>query len=234
MRSPTPTSPARPSAVSTARDRPGSFLGNDIVYPAQGPDRRQLPAGHEGPRPDRGRDAREGLGLLGSPAFEIPRSRRPRQHVSPDGHRARRPAGLLAAQARHNLATMSMWLLGQVGLHPWPRSSSVWPSPTSTDRSARSRSPSASSPSSIFTLFYVCFVERASTGFRGVPPDALLRSTRSASGSSERFFKLQAGPGLHAAFIGTPFQSWFWRLVGVRLGRRLLRRRVRHGRRRTW
>jgi non-ribosomal peptide synthetase-like protein len=72
----------------------------------------------------------------------------------------------------------------------------------------------------VFTLFYVSFVERASTGFRGVGPE-YCSIYEKAFWQRERFFKMQAGPGLNAVFIGTPFQSWFLRLVGVRLGKRL-------------
>ena len=46
--------------------------GNRIVYPRR-PDRRQLPAGDQGHGPVDG-PVREGVGLLGSPSFEIPRT----------------------------------------------------------------------------------------------------------------------------------------------------------------
>jgi non-ribosomal peptide synthetase-like protein len=126
---------------------------------------------------------------------------------------------LLAAKNRHNLATMAMWLLAKwgytlglvvLGLAVADLHGSFGALAITVGEFAFL----------VFTLLYVCFVERASTGFRGVRPTHC-SIYQIGFWRSERFFKLQAGPGLHAAFIGTPFQSWFWRLVGVRLGRRL-------------
>jgi non-ribosomal peptide synthetase-like protein len=71
-----------------------------------------------------------------------------------------------------------------------------------------------------FSLVYFSLVERASTGFRGVRP--LYCSIYQVEfWRSERFFKFSAKVGLHRLFNGTPFKGWIWRLVGVRLGKRL-------------
>jgi len=71
-----------------------------------------------------------------------------------------------------------------------------------------------------YTLAHVSLVERAATGFRGVHP-AYCSIYEKTFWQRERFFKLQAGAGLNAVFIGTPFQSWMWRMLGVRVGKRL-------------
>ena len=200
--------------VSTARIGRENFLGNDIVYPAQGRTGDNCLLATKVLVPIEG-EVREGLGLLGSPAFEIPRT------VDRDSTFIQMATGpdvprLLAAKNRHNRATMAMWLLAKwgytlglvvLGLAVADLHGSFGALAIAVGECAFL----------VFTLFYVCFVERASTGFRGVRPTHC-SIYQIGFWRSERFFKLQAGPGLHAAFIGTPFQSWFWRLVGVRLG----------------
>jgi non-ribosomal peptide synthetase-like protein len=71
-----------------------------------------------------------------------------------------------------------------------------------------------------FTLLHVVLMERAGSGFRGMQPK-YCSIYQKGFWESERFFKMQSRPGLHSAFIGTPIQSWLWRMLGVRLGRRL-------------
>jgi non-ribosomal peptide synthetase-like protein len=203
--------------ASLARVGRENFLGNDIVYPAQGRTGDNCLLATKVLVPVDG-EVREGVGLLGSPAFEIPRS------VDRDSAFIRMATGpdvprLLAAKNRHNLATMAYWLLAKWGY----TFGLVVLGMAVADLHATFGALAIAAgelASLVFTLFYVCFVERASTGFRGVRPTHC-SIYQIGFWRSERFFKLQAGPGLHAAFIGTPFQSWFWRLVGVRLGRRL-------------
>ncbi len=80
----------RVSEVSIGRD---NFLGNHIAYPAQGRTGDNCLLGTKVLVPIEG-EVREGVGLLGSPSFEIPRSGRARQR--PRRARPRRappPAG---------------------------------------------------------------------------------------------------------------------------------------------
>ena len=161
---------------------------------------------------------REGVGLLGSPSFEIPRSvQRDAKFVELAGgdELPRR----LAAKNRHNLVTMGLYLLARwfhafvltlvarerrqtsrarsgalaiALVRPWSSSCSPCSTPCCWNGPARGSGP---------------------CGRRTAP------STTSTSGGMERFCKIHAGA--HIVFNGTPFKSVIWRLLGVRLGRRL-------------
>ncbi|WP_084580705.1 Pls/PosA family non-ribosomal peptide synthetase [Kutzneria sp. 744] len=203
--------------VSRASIGPNNFLGNDIVYPARGRTGDNCLLATKVLVPIDG-EIREGVGLLGSPSFEIPRTvdRDARLNHLAAGDESRRQ---LAAKNRHNLRTMGYWLLAR-----WGYTFGL----TLAGFLAASLRPSFGASAIalsevlllLFTLVYVAMVERASTGFRGMRPK-YCSIYHIDFWRSERFFKMQTGPGLQAAFIGTPLQSWFWRMVGVRLGRRL-------------
>ena len=122
-----------------------SFLGNHIVYPPQATVGEDCLLGTKVMVPTAGR-LWTGTGLLGAPAFEIPRTVRRDaefQYLA-EGENLRRG---LAGKNRHNLVSM--------GLYPPPRlwaspSSSWWPTPLwhwsrcSAGSPSRSRSSSAS------------------------------------------------------------------------------------------
>ena len=72
----------------------------------------------------------------------------------------------------------------------------------------------------VFSALYASFVERASTGFRGMRPLYCSIYTRDYW-QVERFFKLLAGVALHRLANGTPFKAILYRLVGAKVGRRL-------------
>ena len=88
---------------------PHSFLGNDIVYPSSSKMGDNCLYGTKVMVPIDGK-VREGIGLLGSPPFEIPRSvHRDRKfdHLRTGDEFRRR----LAAKNRHNIATIGIFLL---------------------------------------------------------------------------------------------------------------------------
>jgi non-ribosomal peptide synthetase-like protein len=70
----------------------------------------------------------------------------------------------------------------------------------------------------LFSIAYGVLIERASRGFRPLPPK-YCSIYDIDFWRTERFFKLEAA--VSALFTGTPFMGAIWRLVGVRVGRRL-------------
>ncbi|HET9657539.1 MAG TPA: Pls/PosA family non-ribosomal peptide synthetase [Kineosporiaceae bacterium] len=86
------------------------FLGNHIAYPADARTGDNCLFGTKVAVPVDG-PVREGVGLLGSPAFEIPRSvARDHDLAFPELHDADLRARRLTAKNRHNLRTMAMFL----------------------------------------------------------------------------------------------------------------------------
>jgi non-ribosomal peptide synthetase-like protein len=63
-------------------------------------------------------------------------------------------------------------------------------------------------------------VERASTRFRGVKP-TYCSIYQIDFWRTERYFKFCARIGLHRIFNGTPYKAMLFRMVGVKIGKRL-------------
>jgi non-ribosomal peptide synthetase-like protein len=194
-----------------------NFLGNDIVYPPGGRTGDNCLLATKVLVPIDGH-VREGVGLLGSPSFEIPRT------VARDSKFARLAteeeiARRLPAKNRYNLVTSGIFLLAR-----WFYLFMVLlVSLASADLYASLGSltiPLASLVVLLISLVYFPLVERAATGFRGVKPRYCSIYTREFW-AVERFFKLTAKAGVHRLCVGTPFQSLLHRLVGVKVGKRL-------------
>jgi non-ribosomal peptide synthetase-like protein len=194
-----------------------NFLGNDIVYPPGGRTGDNCLLATKVLVPIDGR-VREGVGLLGSPSFEIPRS------VERDGKFARLAtpeeiARRLPAKNRYNLVTMGVfltvrWFYLFVVMLAGFAAVDVYPS------IGEWTVPLVNVLILLFSLVYFSLVERAATGFRGMKPRYCSIYAREFW-AVERFFKLTAKAGVHRLCVGTPFQSLLHRLVGVRLGKRL-------------
>jgi len=90
---------------------PETFLGNAVVYPSQARMGANCLLATKVMVPVDG-DVREGVGLLGSPSFEIPRSvqRDIELSRSEDGKERDRK---LAAKNKHNLVTLGLFLLAE-------------------------------------------------------------------------------------------------------------------------
>jgi non-ribosomal peptide synthetase-like protein len=194
-----------------------NFLGNDIVYPPGGRTGDNCLLATKVLVPIDG-EVREGVGLLGSPSFEIPRT------VERDSRFARLAtteeiARRLPAKNRYNLATIGLFLLvrwfylfavllaGMAAIDLY-HSLGEWTVPL------------ANILILLFSLVYFPVVERAATRFRGVQPMYCSIYTPEFW-RIERFFKLMAKVGVHRICVGTPFQSLLHRLVGVRVGKQL-------------
>jgi non-ribosomal peptide synthetase-like protein len=202
--------------LSRARIGAENFTGNLIAYPWQSRTGDNCLLATKVMVPIDG-EVREGVGLLGSPSFEIPRT------VQRDARFAEMATGAelgprLAAKNRHNLVTIGLHLLsrwvfafaitvilaGVVNLQnlfgPW---AVAWVPPA------------VILP---LTLLYSVLMEHLARGFRPLRP--LHCSIYQIDfWRVERFFKNTAEA--HIVLNGTPFKSAIWRLLGVRLGRRL-------------
>jgi non-ribosomal peptide synthetase-like protein len=193
-----------------------NFLGNDVTYPAGGRTGDNVLLGTKVMVPLEGR-IREGVGLLGAPCFEIPRTvERDTQfdHLR-TGEALRRG---LAAKNRYNLRTMGIFLftrwmavflnallyLAALDLYD------VLPHVVGAVFFALSV---------VVAAVYFTVVERCLTALHPIRPTICSIYHRNFW-SVERLWKLHPIHYLHA-FDGTPFKNVLWRLMGVRMGRRV-------------
>jgi non-ribosomal peptide synthetase-like protein len=202
--------------VSRASIGAHNFLGNNVFYPSQGKTGENCLLATKVLVPIDG-DVREGVGLLGSPSFEIPRSVQ-RDHKFDhlrSGDALRRG---LAAKNKHNAVTIVMFLLARwiyffgVLLLGW----------AATDLYNAFGVPVialAAIVALLFSVVYFALVERAAQVVHPLQPLYVSIYDR-RFWRHERFWKAAAMAYVHA-FNGTPFKTVVWRLLGIRLGRRL-------------
>jgi non-ribosomal peptide synthetase-like protein len=203
--------------VARVRIGADNFLGNHVAYPSQGKTGDNCLLATRVMVPLDG-EVRQGLGLLGSPSFEIPRT------VNRDSRLSENFAGdelqrRLSRKNRHNLISMGLFLL----VH-WVHASlmlllafavvEVFPA----FRSAAIAVAVMVVP--FLTVIYYSLVERASALFRALEP-------RTCSiydpyfWFHERHWKLMTTNGQLRPFDGTPLKGLVWWLLGVRVGRRV-------------
>ncbi|WP_406461263.1 phosphopantetheine-binding protein [Streptomyces sp. NBC_00111] len=202
--------------VSRTAIGPQNFLGNRIAYPSRGRTGADCLLATKVMVPVDG-EIREGVGLLGSPSFEIPRS--VRRDSSFDLMKSGKElASGLAGKNRHNGATMGLYLL--------VRWIFVFVCTLVASGSAElytSVGAVAIALGNILVVLlgavYFILVERAVTALH--PPGPLFCSIYDPRfWQRERFWKVPSETYLQA-FNGTPFKSLVWRLLGVRIGRRV-------------
>lgn len=161
---------------------------------------------------------RSGVGLLGSPAFEVPRTVARDTAFGALAAPARRGA-LLRAKNRHNLATMALHLFANVG------AAVVALFVVGAVTGLASRPAPGRVALGVVALLpaevgYAVIVERCAGRWRRLRPAFHsiydLRFWR-----HERMWKLSATSYL-ALLDGTALKPWVWRMLGVRVGRRLL------------
>ncbi|MFF3248978.1 Pls/PosA family non-ribosomal peptide synthetase [Streptomyces sp. NPDC002870] len=202
--------------VSRTSIGPRNFLGNAIAYPSQGRTGDNCLLATKVMVPIDG-PVREGVGLLGSPCFEIPRTvmRDNKFNHLETGDELRRR---LAAKNKHNAVTAGLYLLvrwihffvitlitmGAVDVYP------------SIGASAFAL---AGVLTLAFTVVHFALFERAVTGFK--PQKPLYCSIYEPSfWRHERFWKM-AWSEYVQVFNGTPFKNMVWRLLGARIGKRV-------------
>ncbi|MFW3386610.1 UNVERIFIED_CONTAM: phosphopantetheine-binding protein [Kocuria sp. CPCC 205274] len=194
-----------------------NFLGNHVLYPARArtgdncllATKVMVPL--DGP-------VRHDVGLLGSPAFEIPRSvlRDAPLEEHADPARFRR---VLSAKNKHNLRTMALlmlvrWLEASLGML------ALFSALELSDRFGF-LALSASFVVMLLVGFLVPIgIEHLVTGFRGLRPQ-LCSIYNPYFWWHERYWKLQVQSRRMTLLNGTPFKPLVWRLLGVRIGSRV-------------
>ena len=203
--------------VSPASIGPRNFLGNNVAYPAGGRTGANCLLATKVMVPLDG-PVREGVGLLGSPCFEIPRTvdRDARFDHLKSGAALRR--GLRAKNA-HNLRTMGLLLL-QRWIHVLGLTVLAMAAADLYHSWGALAFALFSLLALLFSIVYFCLVERAATRFR--PLRARYCSIYDPYfWWHERYWKLMTPPAIGTMLAGTPFKNVLSRLQGVRVGRRV-------------
>ncbi|MEU6225464.1 Pls/PosA family non-ribosomal peptide synthetase [Streptomyces sp. NPDC047042] len=195
-----------------------SFLGNHIAYPAGGRTGENVLLATKVMVPLDG-EVRENVGLLGSPSFEIPRSveRDSSFDHLREGDEFRRR---LAAKNRYNLRSMGLFLFVR-WLHSFLLT--VLGFAAFAVHGTHGVAAGALVGASlllglVLTAGYYVLVERLITRFRSLVP-RLVSIYDPHFWWQERLWKVPAD--FLVVFNGTPFKSLLWRLMGVRIGRRV-------------
>ncbi|HEX6810011.1 MAG TPA: Pls/PosA family non-ribosomal peptide synthetase [Planctomycetota bacterium] len=203
--------------VSRVAIGPRNFLGNHVTYPVGGKTGDNCLLATKVMVPLDGK-VHEGVGLLGSPAFEIPRSveRDSRFDHLRQGEALRRG---LAAKNRFNLRTMGIFLSTR-----WLGVFLVVVIDLAAielfyDASAHSVMSAMIALSAVVAALYYAAVEGAFEKL-SPPPPPICSMYDSRFWWVERVWKLHPIHFMHL-FDGTPFKGVLWRLIGVRIGRRL-------------
>jgi non-ribosomal peptide synthetase-like protein len=203
--------------VSRARVGAHSFLGNRIAYPSQGRVGDNCLLATKVLVPIDGK-VRQNVGLLGSPSFEIPRTV---ERDSTFDHLAATRSGLrrrLAAKNRHNLVTMGLYLLVR-----WFFVFVVTLIASAAGDLYPSEGPGLVALASVSIVLlgalYWVLVDRVVTLFLPVKPLFCSIYDR-RFWRHERFWKVPAVTYIQV-FNGTPFKNVIWRMLGVRIGRRV-------------
>ncbi len=202
--------------VSRTTIGPNNFVGNDVIYPAGGRTGGNCLLGIKVLVPLDG-DVREGTGLLGSPSFPIPRTveRDHRFDHLRSGQELRRG---LAAKTRYNIRTIGLFLLTRwasvfVFLLPYLAAVELF------GEVPRALSAAFFALSVAATAVYLVLVHRGVDLLQPLRPTTCSIYHRDFW-SEERHWKMHPIYFLHT-FDGTPFKNMLWRLMGVRMGRRV-------------
>jgi non-ribosomal peptide synthetase-like protein len=203
--------------VSRAAIGSRNFIGNDVTYPAGGATGDNCLLAIKVMVPLDGK-VRKGVGLLGSPAFEIPRSveRDSRFDHLRAGEALRRG---LAAKNRFNLRTIGIFLFTRwlgiflitvIDLAALELLYGVF---------AHTIMAALFALSAVAAAVYYAAVEGAFEAL-SPPPPAICSIYDPRFWWVERIWKLHPFHFLHI-FNGTPFKNVLWRIIGVRVGRRV-------------
>jgi non-ribosomal peptide synthetase-like protein len=204
------------SSFRLCRTRVGShnFLGNYVTYPPQGRTGDDCLLATKVMVPIDGQ-VREGVGLLGSPSFEIPRSvhrdSRLDHFRSGPGFRER-----LAAKTRHNTGTMARFLLLR-GVQLLGVTTIMLAALDFYGELGGVAIGLASVLALLYSIAVQILAERIAAGFQSLQPQ-YCSIYQAYFWWHERYWKLS--PQL-LILNGTPFKTLGWRLLGVRIGARV-------------
>jgi non-ribosomal peptide synthetase-like protein len=191
-----------------------SFLGNYIAYPSRGRAGDNVLIGTKAMVPLDG-EVREDTGLLGSPSFLIPRS----VHRDAKFDHVRRGDELrrhLAAKNKHNAVSIGLYLLAW-WVFGFGATVLAWIAADLYGSVGAVAIALAGVLTLVFRVVHFTLVERLSTMFRALRP-LYCSIYDPAFWRHERFWKLSWQPLM---LDGTPFKSLTWRLLGVRIGKRV-------------
>ena len=162
-------------------------------------------------------EIRSGVGLLGSPSFEIPRTVERDQAFDylTQGDELRRR---LRAKNWHNLRTMGIFLLGR-WLHFFLVTVFALAALDAYGGFAQLQMAAFFALSVLVTPVYFVLLERAIKGFRRLEPK-YCSIYDPYFWRHERLWKVPGEGYLHM-FDGTPFKNLIWRGLGVRIGKRV-------------
>ncbi len=198
--------------VCRAAIGPRNFVGNYVNFPAGAKTGENVLLGTKVMVPIEGKTY-QGVGLLGSPPFEIPRSveRDSRFDHLRTGDALR---GGLAAKNRFNLGTIGIFLTTRwLGVFLMVLIDLV------ALQSSYAFTGALLAFSAVAAAVYYALVERIFESL-GPPPPPICSIYDSRFWWVERVWKLHPINFLHL-FDGTPFKSVLWRLIGVRFGKRV-------------
>ncbi|MGZ6869952.1 MAG: Pls/PosA family non-ribosomal peptide synthetase, partial [Frankiaceae bacterium] len=203
--------------VSRASIGPHNFLGNHIAYPAGARIGDNCLLATKVMVPIDG-EVREGVGLLGSPSFEIPRSveRDSTFDHLKSGDALRRR---LTAKNKHNLRSMGLALLLR-WIHLFGITLLVLATRDFYQRFGWAAVAAVEILTMVFTTAYFVLIERGVARFRALRPQ-FCSIYDPYFWWHERYWKLVIPDRLDKMFTGTPFKNIISRLLGVRLGRRV-------------
>ncbi len=192
-----------------------NFLGNDLAFPAGARTGDNCLLATKVLIPLDG-EIRSGVGLLGSPCFEIPRSveRDSRFDHLRTGDELRKR---LVAKNRYNIRTMILFLFIR-WLHTLVLTAFGLASVSLAGTLGVVMVVADLTFGLVFGALYFVLVERVIMGFRPLQPQ-FCSIYDPYYWWHERLWKVP-DPYLNA-FNGTPFKNVIWRLLGVRLGRRV-------------
>jgi non-ribosomal peptide synthetase-like protein len=193
-----------------------NFLGNRIAYPSQGRTGDNCLIATKAMVPVDG-PIREGVGLLGSPSFEIPRSVQRDStfdHLTSDGGLERR----LRAKNWYNLRSMGLALLVR-WVHVFGLMLLAMGAAHFYHRYGSEALAAEVLLATLFTAVYYVLIERAAAGFRALSP-RFCSIYDPYFWWHERYWKLVI-PEFDRAFAGTPFKNLVSRALGTRLGERV-------------
>jgi non-ribosomal peptide synthetase-like protein len=194
-----------------------NFLGNSIAYPSQGRTGDNCLLATKVMVPVDGA-IREGVGLLGSPSFEIPRSvaRDSRfDHLRSGDEQRRR----LTAKNRYNLRTTGLALLVRC-VHFFGITLLTMAMAALYPRFGWEAIAVEMLLTPLYTEAYFVLIERGATRFRPLRPQCC-SIYDPYFWWHERYWKLVISGGLDRVLSGTPFKNVVSRLLGLRLGRRV-------------
>jgi non-ribosomal peptide synthetase-like protein len=196
---------------------PHSFLGNRIAYPPQGRTGDNCLIATKAMVPMEGQ-LRVGVGLLGSPSFEIARSVE-RDHSFDHLRSGEEFRGRLRAKNRYNLRTLALALAVR-WIYVFGIMLVTTVAATLYDRVGTEAVAAEILIVPLFTITYFILVERGVARFRPLRPQ-FCSIYHPYFWWHERYWKLMIPDAVVRMFSGTPFKNIVSRLLGVRLGKRI-------------